>query len=372
MIDGVRLAKIIRIFLPVVAVWVVTAGQIVSAAKTGGEPVIIGLLIQDKNSREARYGAEMAVRQINRSGGIDGKPVQLVVRSMEGPWGTGSKQAVDLIFEEKVWAILGSHDGRNAHLVEQVTAKTQVPFVSAWAADPTLSQAFVPWFFNLVPNSRQQAGMLVQEIYSQQMDKKVVIVTHSGYDSEAASGHFEDATKKQQVQIPPVGFTPENGRIHSLVNYLKNAGAEGVVLTGSPVQFQKEKRIPLPVYGFLSVFDEDSTHLFSLQDYEGMIVVSPGYLNSEKGKVFSDVFQQEYGRTPGPVAAFAFDGLNVIAEAVKNSKGDRNQVGEYLKKTNQPGVTGRIRFDQHGNRLNPEELVEIKNGIVIPVEKLLP
>ncbi len=83
---------------------------------------------------------------------------------MEGPWGTGSKQAVELIFDEEVWAILGSHDGRNAHLVEQVSAKSRVVFMSAWSGDPTLSQAFVPWFFNCVFNDLQVSDVLIDEI----------------------------------------------------------------------------------------------------------------------------------------------------------------------------------------------------------------
>ena len=84
---------------------------------------------------------------------------------MEGPWGTGSKQAVNLVFDEEVVAMLGSHDGRNAHLVEQVSAKSRVVFLSAWSGDPTLAQAFVPWFFNCVPNDLQQADVLIEEIY---------------------------------------------------------------------------------------------------------------------------------------------------------------------------------------------------------------
>lgn len=80
--------------------------------------VKIGLLIHDNKSVAAKHGAEMAVRKANEKGGFNGRPFQLVVHSMEGPWGTGSKEAVNLIFEEKVWAIMGSHDGRNADLVQ--------------------------------------------------------------------------------------------------------------------------------------------------------------------------------------------------------------------------------------------------------------
>jgi len=104
----------------------------------------IGLLVTDAESEAAQNAAALAISEANKEEGL--KDYQLVVRSMEGPWGTGSKQAVNLVFNEHVWAILGSHDGRNAHLVEQVIAKTHVVFLSAWASDPTLYQAFVPWF----------------------------------------------------------------------------------------------------------------------------------------------------------------------------------------------------------------------------------
>ena len=90
--------------------------------------------------------------------GAMGYTFELLTRSMAGSWGTGSKKAVDLIFEEDVWTILGSHNGRNAHLVEQVTAKSQIVFLSVWATDPTLSQAYVPGYFSCVPNDLQQAN----------------------------------------------------------------------------------------------------------------------------------------------------------------------------------------------------------------------
>ena len=81
------------------------------------ESVKIGLLIADSTSLEARNGAELAIKEVNKQGGIHGRRVELITRSMEGAWGSGSKEVVDLVFNEDIWAILGSHDGRNAHLV---------------------------------------------------------------------------------------------------------------------------------------------------------------------------------------------------------------------------------------------------------------
>ena len=128
---------------------------------------------------------------------IKGIKFELVVRSMEGPWGTGSKQAVNLVFDEEVVAMLGSHDGRNAHLVEQVSAKSRVVFLSAWSGDPTLSQAFVPWFFNCVPNDLQQADALFEEIYNKRKLNKIAVVSDHGYDSQSSLKNFLKKVKME-------------------------------------------------------------------------------------------------------------------------------------------------------------------------------
>ena len=149
----------------------------------------IGLLIQNKNSVAAKNGAELAIINAN-SKGDNRFRFELVVKSMEGPWGTGSKQAVNLVFDEEVVAMLGSHDGRNAHLVEQVSAKSSVVFLSAWSGDPTLSQAFVPWFFNCVPNDLQQADALIEELYNKRRLTNITVVSDPGYDSQSSLRNF--------------------------------------------------------------------------------------------------------------------------------------------------------------------------------------
>src|SRR5450759_2073772 len=45
--------------------------------------VKIGLLFQDNRALAAKYGAEMAIRKANETGGFRGKNFQLVIRSME-------------------------------------------------------------------------------------------------------------------------------------------------------------------------------------------------------------------------------------------------------------------------------------------------
>ena len=197
--------------------------------------VKIGLLIQDNNSLAARYGAELAIRNANETGGYKGKKFQLVTRSMEGPWGTGSKQAVDLIYKENVCVLMGSHDGRNAHLVEQVSAKERIVFLSAWASDPTLAQAFVPWYFSCVPNDLQQADAFINEIYNKRKLIRIVAITDNGYDSKMA---MESLVKKIKTagKTEPIEFFYDNPvqDFDEILEKISKSAADGIILFGKP------------------------------------------------------------------------------------------------------------------------------------------
>jgi branched-chain amino acid transport system substrate-binding protein len=331
----------------------------------------IGLLVPDKTTTAAIEGAELAVNVINRNAGINGTRVQLIVKSMEGPWGTGSKQAISLIFEEKVWALFGSHDGRNAHLVEQAGTKAQVVFLSAWSADPTLSQAFVPWFYNCLPNDFQQAETLVEEIYNKRKLTHVVTISDEEYDSNLACFNFLRKTELDGKK-EPVNFTYENysENITGLIDEIENEDAECIVLFCNPVISYKifteikKRDMPQPLFGSLNLLNEDMLSEQELNEYNGEILIpSPAWIKS-KSINFSNKYKEIYGKEPGMVAAYAFDGIHLLVEAFKNAGSpDREKIQQALTGIYIEGITGPIRFDDKGNRLGPYYIVNVKNGI---------
>ncbi len=336
--------------------------------------VKIGLLIHDNKSVAAKHGAEMAVRKANEKGGFNGRPFQLVVHSMEGPWGTGSKEAVNLIFEEEVWAIMGSHDGRNAHLVEQVTTKARIVFLSAWASDPTLSQAFVPWYFSCVPNDLQQAAAFIEEIYNKRKITKIAAVADNGYDSKLALDSFLKETKIAG-KADPLQFFYENSsqNFNVLLDQIYKADVNCIILFGQPsaslkiIQQIRQRKMTQPVFGSLSVLGENELSGQEWKNFEGVVLVSSGHLLRSQGLDFRQEFQRTYGNIPGAEAAYAFDGMNLIIEAIRNAGLDRDKIQKSLAKIHYNGVTGEIRFDDKGNRVGTAELMKIKNGIPVAV-----
>jgi len=336
-----------------------------------GNSIKIGLLVPDRSSAAALHGAQMAVDHANAKGGPDGRNFSLAVRSMEGPWGTGSKQAVDLIFNEKVWALLGSHDGRNAHLVEQAATKSIVAMISAWSADPTLTQAFVPWFFNCVPNDLQQAETILGEVFDIRKHKNLVVIYDSEYDSRQALASLLRVIKSRNKPLPlQLSYEEYTGDINNLLNRITDAKAECIALFCGPKTASglfaliRNSKINLPVFGPLSVLNEDVLTESELNKLEDGFYITSANWNTQKCRDFTGEYREKYGIRPGMVAAFAYDGAGLVIEAVRKAgSDDRRKIQKALAELTYSGVTGTIRFDDKGNRTGKYSMVRIRNGL---------
>ena len=340
-----------------------------------GETIKIGLLIPNKEAIAAKHGAELAIRKANEKGGYSGIPFQLVVRSTEGPWGTGSKESVSLVFDDEVVAIMGSLDGRNAHLAEQVATKTRLIFLSSWATEMTLSKAFVPWYFRCVPNDKQQAISLIQEVYIKRKIRNVAIIGTDNNDSRNAVNTFFKTAKLMNVTQPEQFLYNVSGQdFQEIFTEIEKKSIEAILLFGEPafaseiIPLFQQYKIEQPVFGSLSILDDQKASSHDWNILEDIIVISSGQWFTEKGIAFQKEFQKAYGYQPGPVAAYAFDGINVIIEVIKKAGPDRDKIIDAFSTGNYSGTTGEIQFDENGNRIGKVGLMMIKNGKPLVVD----
>ena len=369
-----RLSKTISQSCLIITVIIFTSGiAFTQDPPHPGQSVKIGLLIQDSSWTSAIHGAELSISKANDHGGLNGRMFQLVVRSMEGPWGTGSKQAVNLIFEEKVWALIGLHDGRNAHLVEQAATKSQVVYLSAWAGDPTLSQAFVPWFFNCVPNDNQQAASIFNEIYEIRKYRNIVVIHGNEYDSEKSYASFINIVKKSGKPDPlqfNIGDYVE--KTDTLADKISNSGADCLILFCEPpvslklVRQIKKKNHPIPVFGPITLLNDNILSFQELKDFDSIISVPAGKWPEAENQKFSMEFEKKYGYVPGMVALYSYDCMGVLIEALRQTgNSDRGMIQNSLKNIRFNGITGPIQFDNKGNRLGKFEIMKTKNGVPV-------
>ncbi len=334
------------------------------------EVVKLGLLIPGGDEAlAAKHGAEMAVAEANKAGGLGGLPFELIARSIEGAWGSGTKEIVRLVFEDGVWAVLGALDGRGTHLAEQIVTKALVALVSPWSTDPTLTQINIPWFFRCVPDDRQQARVLVNEIFRMRRLRRVATVAADTYDAGMAAATFGRiaAAAGHPVSIHlPYGDIGQHLQV--ILSRIEDAKIEGVVLFGPPsptarlIRQMRAQGMKQALFGPLSIAD-DEFFLAAESALEGAVFVAPGHWATSRGKAFQREYQGLYGHPPSALAAYAYDGMRLIIEAIEEAGLDRERIRDALAATEfLHGVSGAIRFDAKGNRLGPVDLIEIING----------
>ena len=331
------------------------------------EFVPLGFLVNDLNEFHAGFAAKLAVKEINDHGGINGKPLKLITRSVEGSWGAGSGEVVDLVFNEKVKAILGSIDGRNSHLAEQVIAKTQVLYLSAWSSDPSLSKAYVPWYFSLVPTDDQQATLLLDEVNGKKGFQKILVVHDRTYDAEQAlKSLIKDAKGREPLNIRSFSYPPTASESGGFLAEVNRTGAEAIILIGMQLPLSKilkqlgEANKAIPIYTHLSV--QGSQEFISNRiEYIHRFYV----IGSERGLHsdpfgFESAFLKQYDQKPGPIAAFVYDGIMILVDALKQSENQEVGLEQSMSQINYQGLRAKVQFDSKGRVKNAGEVRLLK------------
>ncbi|MFH0759698.1 MAG: ABC transporter substrate-binding protein [Bacteroidota bacterium] len=335
----------------------------------------VGVLIPDSSIEEVLQACKMAILQAGTLMSRHNIRAELVVRTTEGPWGAGSKASVSLIYEDSVVALLCALDGRNAHLAEQVAAKTHVACIETRATDPTLTQAFVPWFLRCTPGDDQQATAIVKLI-RRKGGGKTALLCSGEYDSRMAAHSFIKVLAREGNPSPVIlEFNEGETAGTALSGMIRGKGVSHlVILYNSPgmenlVPFLREEMPDLNIYGTHAFFAASWLRDPHWQSREGIYLVSSTLPQSKQGELFARSFLERYGYSPGVAAAYAYDGMQLILKAILREGRNPEAIQKYLQDIRfEDGVTGPISFDELGNRKDAVRIIRISGGKAVPAD----
>ena len=322
------------------------------------DQIAIGLLLPDHKQKNVIDAAELAIERANAEGVHKNQKFRLEIRSAEGFWGAGSKESVNLVYEDQVRAIIGSLDGRNGHLAEQVATKSHLLYIETFATEPTLSQAFVPWFMRVVPNDNQQSATILKQI-NKEGGGKIGILSIETYDTRYAVKSLTKAVAGETGMAPLVlDLDTANIRQSDVIEKVLNNNIAHLVipfdaeyLKGLIEALGKEDP-DLHIYGTLHFTMGQESRKASWDSYERIYMIAPR-INSSK-----------FTSLPDSRSAYVYDAVNMVINAIQQVGSEREAITEYISKsTFTSGATGKICFDELGNRQDATSLIQIQNGI---------
>ena len=332
--------------------------QAITATDSTPEHIAIGLLLPDLSHTDVISAAEHAIDRAHAAGGYMNREFRLMIRTAEGFWGAGSKESVSLVYEDQVRAIIGSLDGRNGHLAEQVATKSHLTYIETYATEPTLSQAFVPWFMRVVPNDNQQSLTILKQI-EKEGGGIIAILSKETYDTRYAVKSLTKAVAGETGMAPLVLDMDTTGNIQGdVIDKILSSNIDHLVLPFDALYLKdliktlgKEKP-ELKIYGTLHFSMGVESRNDPWNSYEGVYMLSPHF------------DRDRYPSLPDSRSAYMFDAVNLVINAIEQVGTEREAITDYISKSDySKGVTGSISFDELGNRQGASTLICIQNGV---------
>jgi len=324
----------------------------------------------DPQSGHMWCAAQLAVEEANRQGGYHGKNFRLLAGWSKNPWGTGVAQVAQMVYRDKVWAIIGGVDGASTHLAEQIVAKARLPLISPGCTDKTVNLVNLPWMFSCLPPDPPQALILVDAIQARVGKRPFVLVSGADHDSRCFVAELKKQFARQQL-APRFHFEmkPTNSKIEPLTERITAVDADAVVLIAGPhdsarlVRALRDARFAGNFFGGPSM----GHHRFLREAREAAegVLFPLLYSRSEVSEGFEQAFHERYGATPDYAAAHTYDAVRLTISAINRAGLNRARIGDAIRDLSPwPGVTGSIAWSPTGGNSRPVHLGTIRNAQV--------
>mgnify|MGYP000860115771 CR=1 FL=1 len=334
--------------------------ELMSALPAEVEQIRIGLFAPADPAhavgRAIIRGASLALEEANIEGGYQGTPFVLVQRWADNPWGAGSKEVIRLVYEDRVWAVIGSIDGESTHVAQQIVTKAFLPLLSPVSSDPSLTHIRIPWIFRLPPDDRAQAEALVKQGAGERGLKRLGLIFASSHDGRMAAEAWESVMAAQGV--PPVFHIPVPPAAEdysAAVQHACSFSPDGVAvylprmsLTALLHALREEKMKVTVLIPWIPGLERSELEAA----YPGTLIRAvPFPLHKVCGPYwkFTRNYIRFFGERPPDPAAYAYDAARMVIEGLRREGLNRAGLWEAITRLQPyPGITGTIAWDNGG------------------------
>lgn len=297
---------------------------------------------------------QLAVDQENASRAPEAVPIKVIPIWSDDPWGSGVQQLARAIYQERIWAIIGGTDGPSTHLAEQLAVKARIALVSPAASDKTVNLINIPWMFSLCPSDDQLAEALAESLAAPLDHKKWTLITTTDHDSRLQAKEILNALGQRHI-APDYRFSCRPGfpEFEDLVDRVLQARNRAVLIVAHPwdsarlVKALRDRGFNGLIAGGSSMGDPAFAREAG-KAAEGVIYplrCRPGY---DEGP-FAEAFRNRFGRLPDQRAALAYDGTQLVMNAIRRAGLNRALIRDAIAECSPwPGVSGPVQWDHLG------------------------
>lgn len=322
-----------------------------------------------------KNGANLAVDEINKSGGINGKQITVVSKDNKSDNAEAATVVSNLINNDKVNAVIGSMTSGAVKSMTPNITKGAVPLV-------TVNVSSVPagvtngkvneYIFRSTFQDSYQGKVLANYTTNELKAKKVVLYYDNSSDYAKGIAKSFEKTYDGKI-VDKVSFQSGDKDFQATLSKIKGEDFDAIVMpgyyneTGLITKQARELGIEQPILGgdgfadstFITLAgDAAATNVYYVSGY------SAKALATDTTTKFIAAYQAKYKSEPSMFDALSYDAVYMVKQAAEDTKAKTSvAVKDGLAKLkNFKGATGEITVDKDHNPVKEAVVIKLENG----------
>ncbi|AQP53310.1 branched-chain amino acid ABC transporter substrate-binding protein [Vagococcus penaei] len=334
---------------------------------------------------QEKEGAELAAEEINKTGGINGKKIELIVKDNKTDTAEAAVVASNLTTKENVVAIIGPATSGATKAVIPNTTKAKVPTITPSGTDDsiTLMNGKVQdYVFRTGFQDSFQGVILANYAQDNLKAKKAVIIGDVSSDyAKGLTKAFKDTYQGDIVADEK--FNQKDKDFKAILTKIKDKDFDVIYLpgyyeeAGLIIKQAREMGIEQPILGGDGFSDEKLVDIAGAKNMTNIYYTahfSEQAPSSEKVDAFIKEFKTKYGKSPSSFSALAYDSVYMVKAALEEAgESDSQKLTDALASlTDFEGVTGKMTMDENHNPKKPVVVIGIEDGKQTSAEVVQP
>lgn len=348
------------------------------AAHAKPEPIVVGITawMGSIPGRSIANGATLAAEEINAKGGVDGRPIKLVIEDNHNSTTDAIRSFQRMTRNDKAVAIVGDFTSEVGLALEPWAARMHEPFIITGAASNKLT-AFVHANYpkhKYIFQPNLNSGEIAQNICDAAHDvlvgqlhmKTAVVMSEDAAWTMPLDARFNKCLPKAGLKVlKDIRFAPDTTDFTPIYQRIE-AMHPDVIITGwahagvKPTTQWAEQNVPIPLMGISSQATSTTFWKSTNGATQGVITVAPaaaGVEITKKTQPFMKAYQAKFGSSPAYTGFTTYDAMYALAAAIERAKSTKaDPLVAALAKTDRIGTEGPMQF--HGPK------AQSANGII--------
>lgn len=327
----------------------------------------------------SKNAIELAFKEINEKGGINGKQLELVVADNKSEAAEATNAMQKLVSQDNVVAVIGPNLSSSVIAASAINNSAKVLDIAPMATNPyvTVDQAsgktkdfnyrtcFIDPFQGTVMAKFATAELGVG-------NAAILIDNSSDYAKGLAQFFKENFVKEGGAVTAEESYLQKDTDFKATLTKIKATNPDFLYVpgyyqeVGLIVKQARELGMNMPIAG------GDGWDSAKMPEIAGAAALNNTYFSSlyspedssDINKNFVAAYEKAYGQKPDVFAALSYDSALLVAEAIKNAGStDPAKISEAMAKINGfSGVSGSVTFDDKHNPVKSAVILEYKDG----------